>query len=52
MYGTSVDPSSRSGPTNSDSAISVIFARMGDGIARKYGKEDGKKARKESRGEV
>lgn len=42
----------RSGPTNSDSPISVISTRMGDGIARKDGEEDGKKAEKESRGGV
>jgi hypothetical protein len=30
----------RSGPTNSDSAISAISARMGDGVVRKDGEED------------
>src|SRR4029077_12922776 len=39
----------RAGPTNSDSPISVISARMGDGIARMDGEDDGKKAETESR---
>lgn len=34
---------------NVDSPISVISARMGDGIARMDGEDDGKKAEKESR---
>ena len=38
----------RAGPTNLDSSISVISARMGDGIARMDGEDDGKKAEKES----
>jgi len=42
----------RSGPTNSDSPISVISARGGDGIARSNGEEDGKKAEKESFGGI
>ena len=47
-----VTAGNRSGPTNSDSPISVISARRGDGIARKDGEEDCKKAEKESRGGV
>lgn len=39
----------RSGPKNLDSPVSVISARMGDGIAREDGDDDGKKAEKESR---
>lgn len=42
------DLEGRSGPTNSDSPISVISARWGDGIARSNGEEDGKKAKKKS----
>ena len=42
----------RSGPKNLDSPVSVISARMGDGIARMSGDNDGKKTEKESRGRV
>ena len=41
-----------SGPGNSDSPISVISARMGDGIARMDGEQDVEKTEKESRSGV